>query len=60
MVLLLTEVTMAAAYSMDLRERVAEAWDKINGGGRDVAEYNLDRKPFVFSVFGWLAEAARG
>jgi DNA polymerase-3 subunit delta' len=39
--------------------RVAEAWDKINQAGRDTEEYNLDRKPFVFSVFGALAEAAR-
>ena len=27
---------------------------------RDVEKYNLDRKPLVFAVFGWLAEAARG
>ena len=39
--------------------RVAEAWDKINRAGREVETYNLDRKPFVFSVFGALAEAAR-
>jgi DNA polymerase-3 subunit delta' len=40
--------------------RVAEAWEKINQAARDVDEYNLERKPFVFAVFGWLAEAARG
>ena len=28
MVLLSAEVTMAAAYSMDLRDRVAKAWDE--------------------------------
>jgi DNA polymerase-3 subunit delta' len=39
--------------------RVAEAWDKINRAGRDTEEYNLDRKPFVFQVFGTLAGAAR-
>jgi DNA polymerase-3 subunit delta' len=39
--------------------RIAEAWDKINQAARDADEYNLERKPFVFSVFGWLAEAAR-
>jgi DNA polymerase-3 subunit delta' len=39
--------------------RVAEAWNKVNQAGRDTEEYNLDRKPFVFSVFGALAEAAR-
>ena len=40
--------------------RLAEAWDKVNTTGRDTEEYNLDRRPFVFSVFGALAEAARG
>ena len=39
--------------------RVAEAWDKVNRAGRETETYNLDRKPFVFSVFGALAEAAR-
>jgi DNA polymerase III subunit delta' len=39
--------------------RLAEAWDKVNTAGRDTEEYNLDRRPFVFSVFGALAEAAR-
>jgi DNA polymerase-3 subunit delta' len=39
--------------------RVAEAWEGINRAASDVDEYNLDRKPFVFSVFGLLAEAAR-
>jgi DNA polymerase-3 subunit delta' len=39
--------------------RVAAAWEKINRGGTEVEIYNLDRKPFVFSVFGALAEAAR-
>jgi DNA polymerase-3 subunit delta' len=40
--------------------RVAEAWDKVNRAAQDVDEYNLERKPLVFNVFGWLAEAARG
>jgi DNA polymerase-3 subunit delta' len=39
--------------------RVAEAWDKVNQAARDADIYNLDRKPLVFSVFGWLAEAER-
>jgi DNA polymerase-3 subunit delta' len=39
--------------------RIAEAWDKVNQAARDADEYNLERKPLVFSVFGWLAEAAR-
>jgi DNA polymerase-3 subunit delta' len=37
--------------------RIAEAWDKINVAARDADTYNLDRKPLVFSMFGWLAEA---
>jgi DNA polymerase-3 subunit delta' len=40
--------------------RLAAAWEKINAAAADVAEFNLDRKPLVFSVFGLLAEAARG
>jgi DNA polymerase-3 subunit delta' len=40
--------------------RVAEIWDQVNCAARDVQEYNLDRKPLVFAVFGLLAEAARG
>jgi len=39
--------------------RIAEAWDKVNQAARDADEYNLERKPLVFSVFGWLADAAR-
>jgi DNA polymerase III subunit delta' len=40
--------------------RVALAWEKINNAVRDVAAFNLERKPLVFNVFGWLAEATRG
>jgi DNA polymerase-3 subunit delta' len=40
--------------------RVAEAWHQINQRARDVAEYNLERKPLVFSVFGQLADVSRG
>jgi len=39
--------------------RLAEVWEKINRAARDTAEYNLERKPLVFSVFGQLAEAMR-
>lgn len=38
---------------------LSTAWDKINSTARDVGDYNLERKPFVFSVFGTLADAAR-
>lgn len=39
--------------------RLAEVWEKISRAARDTAEYNLERKPLVFSVFGMLAEATR-
>lgn len=39
--------------------KAALAWDKVNRAARDVETYNLERKPLVFSVFGWLAEAAK-
>jgi DNA polymerase III subunit delta' len=39
--------------------RVAEVWEKVGRATRDAELYNLERKPLVFSVFGWLAEAAR-
>ena len=39
--------------------RLAEVWEKINRAARDTAEYYLERKPLVFSVFGMLAEATR-
>jgi DNA polymerase III subunit delta' len=40
--------------------RVGEAWERINAAAREVETYNLERKPFVFGVFGLLAEATRG
>ena len=39
--------------------RLAEVWEKIARAARDTAEYNLERKPLVFSVFSLLAEATR-
>jgi DNA polymerase-3 subunit delta' len=39
--------------------RVAEAWDKVNRHAREVDAYNLERKPFVFSVFAELAAVGR-
>jgi DNA polymerase-3 subunit delta' len=39
--------------------RLAEVWEKISRAARDTAEYNLERKPLVFSVFGMLAEVTR-
>jgi DNA polymerase III subunit delta' len=40
--------------------RLASAWERVNAAASDADEYNLDRRPLVFSVFGLLAEAARG
>jgi DNA polymerase-3 subunit delta' len=40
--------------------RTAEVWEKVNRAAREVETYNLERKPLVFSVFGLLAEAAKG
>jgi DNA polymerase-3 subunit delta' len=39
--------------------RVAEVWERVNLAAREVDEFNLERKPLVFNVFGWLAETAR-
>lgn len=39
--------------------RLAEVWEKIARAARDTADYNLERKPLVFSVFSQLAEATR-
>jgi len=47
----------AANANLPRLARLAEVWEKINRAARDTAEYNLERKPLVFSVFGLLAEA---
>jgi DNA polymerase-3 subunit delta' len=39
--------------------RLAEVWEKIARTARDTQDYNLERKPLVFSVFSMLAEATR-
>lgn len=48
------------AGELDRMARLAEAFERVNQAARDVDAYNLDRKPFVFTTFGLLAEAARG
>jgi DNA polymerase-3 subunit delta' len=40
-------------------QRVADAWGRIDQATRQAEEYNLDRRPLIFQVFGCLAEAAR-
>jgi DNA polymerase-3 subunit delta' len=51
----------SASGSQDNRRliRIADAWERVNQAASDADTYNLDRKPLVFSVFGWLADAAR-
>jgi len=39
--------------------RLAEVWEKIARAARDTQDYNLERKPLVFSVFSLLADATR-
>jgi DNA polymerase-3 subunit delta' len=39
--------------------RLAEVWEKIARAARDTQDYNLERKPLVFSAFSLLAEATR-
>jgi DNA polymerase-3 subunit delta' len=39
---------------------MADVWDRLNRAAREVEIFHLERKPMVFNVFGWLAEAARG
>jgi DNA polymerase-3 subunit delta' len=39
--------------------RLSEVWEKIGRAARETQEYNLERKPLVFSVFAMLAEAMR-
>jgi DNA polymerase III subunit delta' len=38
---------------------LAEAWQRVNQAAREAAEYNLDRKPLIFGIFGLLADAVR-
>jgi len=39
--------------------RLAEVWENVARAVRETQEFNLERKPLVFSVFGMLAEAMR-
>jgi DNA polymerase III subunit delta' len=48
-----------ANASLPRLARLAEVWEKIARSARDTQDYNLERKPLVFSVFGMLAEATR-
>jgi DNA polymerase-3 subunit delta' len=48
-----------ANASLPRLARLAEVWEKIARAARDTQDYNLERKPLVFSVFSMLAEATR-
>jgi DNA polymerase-3 subunit delta' len=39
-------------------DRWAAIWEQFNAAARDAADYNLERKPLVFNVFAWLADAS--
>ena len=41
-------------------DRLAETWQQIGRATAETEIFNLDRKPLVFSIFGHLADAARG
>jgi DNA polymerase-3 subunit delta' len=40
--------------------RFASAFEQINRSAREAIAFNIDKKPLMFSIFGVLAEAARG
>ena len=50
---------LAAPQETRRMAQIAEAWEKVNRAAREVEEFNLERKPLVFSVFAVLAETAR-
>lgn len=37
----------------------AELWEKLRRSARDVDDYNLDRRPFLLSIFSELADIER-
>ena len=47
-----------SAASLPQQARIAEVWETVNSSARDVDEYNLERKPFVFSTFAALSRLA--
>jgi len=55
----LRDPDLDANASLPRLARLAEVWEKIARAARDTQDYNLERKPLVFSVFGMLAEATR-
>lgn len=53
------QVTTRAAEGAASLAPHAEVWEKVEATAAQVRTFNLERKPFVFQVFGWLAEAGR-
>jgi DNA polymerase III subunit delta' len=53
-------VRLAGQQEAARMARIAEAWEKVNRAAGEAEEFNLERKPLVFSVFAVLAETARG
>ena len=56
----LAAITLAGTLEQKLAAIHAGGFRQVMLSARDVEEYNLERKPYVFNVFGWLAEATRG
>jgi DNA polymerase-3 subunit delta' len=53
------QVTASAGQGPRRLAPHAEVWEKVEATAAQVRTFNLERKPFVFQVFGWLAEAGR-
>jgi DNA polymerase III subunit delta' len=51
--------TNGAGADLPRLARLSEVWEKVSRAVRETQEFNLERKPLVFSVFGMLAEAMR-
>jgi len=54
------DLSAAQSGRGDRLARLAQAWDNVNRSAREAETFNLERKPLVFKVFAWLAEASRG
>jgi DNA polymerase-3 subunit delta' len=50
---------LAYEHNGERLARIAAAWEKFNQAAADVAVFNLERKPLVFSTFSLLADLAR-
>ena len=49
----------AAATDLTYLARISALWGRLNQSARETEVFNLDRKPLVFAIFGWLADATR-